>query len=150
MLQKGIVKKINQNINIAKSTRINNNTTAEVEITRSSSCGDNCASCGLCPGRTAKVYAINDINASAGDTVIIDMSDKKVLGAAFLVYIVPLIMLIIGYFLCSAVFNSEGLAILTGFIFMAAAFIIIIYIDKKLKHKYTPHIVEIIDKEKER
>ncbi|MCI5605668.1 MAG: SoxR reducing system RseC family protein [Clostridia bacterium] len=119
---------------------------AEVEITRSSSCGENCASCGLCPGRTAKVYAINDINAEIGDTVIIDMADGKVLGAAFLVYIVPLIILIIGYFAGYAVFNSEALGIIIGFLFMAVAFIVIIRVDRKIRRKYTPHIVSIVNK----
>ena len=134
MQQTGIVQKLQRNI-------------AEVKIMRSSSCGESCASCGLCPGREAKVFAINDINAAVGDTVIIDMADGKVLGAAFLVYIVPLIMLIIGYFSGYTVFNSEVLGIIMGFLFMAATFIVIISIDRKIKRKYTPRIVSIVNKE---
>ena len=136
MQQTGIVQKLQHNI-------------AEVKITRSSACGESCASCGLCPGREAKVFAINDINAAVGDTVIINMADGKVLGAAFLVYIVPLIMLIIGYFSGHAVFNSEALGIIMGFLFMAATFIVIIRIDRKIKRKYTPRIVSIVNKETE-
>lgn len=119
---------------------------AEVEIIRSSACGENCSSCGLCPGMTARIYAVNDINAAVGDEVIINMSDKNVLGAAFLVYIVPLITLIIGYFLGYTVFGSDGFAVLTGFILMAITFILLICTDRKLKRKYTPHIVRIVDK----
>lgn len=122
---------------------------AEVEITRSTACGESCASCGLCPGRTAKVVAINEIGAKSGDTVIIDMSDKKVLGAAFLVYIVPLIMLIIGYCLSYPIFRSEGISILTGFILMAVTFIVLMRADRKLRRKYIPRIVKIIDMEAE-
>ena len=131
MQQTGIVQKLQHNI-------------AEVKITRSSACGESCASCGLCPGREAQVFAINDINAAVGDTVIIDMADGKVLGAAFLVYIVPLIMMIIGYFSGHAFFNSVIAGIITGFLFMAAAFTTIICIDKKIKRKYTPHIIRIV------
>lgn len=138
MQQTGIIKETHHSEHYGKIT------TAEVEITRSSSCGENCASCGLCPGKTAKVLAVNDINAAVGDTVIIDMPDSRVLGAAFLVYIVPLIMLIIGYFSGHALFNSEIAGIITGFLFMAAAFTTIICIDKKIKRKYTPHIIRIV------
>lgn len=130
MLQTGIVKKLNNN-------------EAEVEITRSSACGENCASCGLCPGQTARVFALNNAGAKTGDMVIIDMADKKVLGAAFLVYIAPVIMLIAGYFISDAIFKNEGLAILTGFIFLAVTFIVLMRLDKRLKRKYTPKIVEI-------
>lgn len=130
MLQTGIVKKLNNN-------------TADVEITRSSACGDNCASCGLCPGRTATVTAVNEPNAKVGDTVIIDMSDKKVLGAAALVYIAPLAALIAGYLLCRAVTQHEGISILTGFLFLAAAFFVISRADRRLHKKYTPRITHI-------
>lgn len=125
-------------------------TFAEVEITRSSACGENCTSCGLCPGQTVRVFAVNSAGAKTGDTVIIDMADKKVLSAAFLVYIVPVIMLIAGYFISDALFHSEGLAILTGFIFLAVTFVILIYADKKLKRRYTPRIVNILQTEKQR
>lgn len=130
MLQTGIVKKISKNA-------------AEIEITRSSACGDSCASCGLCPGRTASVEASNGVGAKIGDTVIIDMADKNVIGAAFLVYIVPVIILIIGYFAGEAIFNSETSGIITGFLLMALTFTAIIFTDKKRKSKYTPKIVKI-------
>ncbi len=136
MHQTGIIEQLNYN-NIAK-----------IKITRSSSCGENCASCGLCSGRTRIIEAVNDINASVGDTVIINMTDKKILGAAFLVYIVPLIMLITGYCIGDIFFKQELFSIITGFIFMGATFIGIWFIDKKLKQQYTPHIIYIIKSEK--
>lgn len=134
MQQTGIIQKLHFN-------------TAEVEITRSSACGDSCASCGLCPGRTAVVEAVNDVNASVGDTVIINMSDRKVLSAAFLVYIVPLIMMIIGYFAGFIILKNETFGIITGFFTMTVVFPIIRFIDKKSKQRYTPHIVRIISSE---
>lgn len=149
MQQTGIVREIHGGARPHSGNNAIIVTSAEVEITRSSACGESCASCGLCPGQTARIYAINDVNAKAGDTVIIDMSDKKVLGAAFLVYIVPLIMLIAGYFSGYALFKSDGIAILTGFIFMAVTFILLMRTDRKLKRRYTPHIISIVNKETE-
>lgn len=136
MLQTGIVQKTHHN-------------TAEVKIIRSASCGESCAECGMCPGREVLVEAVNEPSASAGDAVLLDMSGKKVLGAAFLVYIVPLIALIAGYFIGAAVFKSENFAVLSAFILMAAAFFAIIFIDKKVKRRFTPRIVRIIPRPEE-
>ena len=135
MLQRGIVTGISEK-------------TAEIEITRSSSCGESCASCGLCPGLTAKVSASNDIGASLGDTVVIDMADKKILGAAALVYIVPLAVLIIGYFVAYAFCQNELISAGAGFALMALTFVLLILSDKRLKRRYTPRITKIIPKEK--
>lgn len=121
--------------------------TASVEITRSSACGDNCASCGLCPGRNAVVEARCDVAAAKGDAVEIYMSDKNVLGAAFLVYIIPLLFLIGGYFAGDAIFKSEIAGVICGFALMAAVFAVIICADKRLKRRYTPHVVRVIPSE---
>lgn len=130
MVQNGIVKQISKN-------------TAEVEIQRSSACGEACASCGLCPGQRTVVSALNEAGAKIGDSVIIDMSGKKVLGAALLVYIVPVLMLFCGYFAGYAVFGSETAAVAVGFAVMAAMFLTVILFDKRLRAKYTPRIVRI-------
>ena len=135
MLQNGIVKKLHIS-------------TAEVEIKRSTACGESCASCGLCAGQTSVVTVSNELGAAVGDSVIIDMADKKVLGAAFLVYIVPLIALIAGYFIGYAIFKSELPSVSVGFAVMAAVFLIIVLCDKRLKKKYTPKITQIVRREK--
>ena len=119
---------------------------ATIEIARSTACGENCASCGLCSNKTILVSAVNDVGAAVGDTVEIDMADRKVLGAAFLVYIVPLIVLIAGYCAAYAVFKSELFAVVAGLLLMAFTFLVIRYIDKSLKEKYTPHIVRILQR----
>lgn len=133
MFQNGIVKKLHTN-------------TAEVEIHRSAACGESCASCGLCAGQNAIVTVSNELGAAVGDSVTIDMANRKVLGAAFLVYIVPLIALIAGYFIGFAIFKSELPSVGLGFALMAVTFVIIILCDKKLKKRYTPRIVHIEEK----
>ena len=133
-----------QQTGIVKEVRSDKSNRADVEIMRSTACGDSCASCGLCPGQKTCVTAINDVNAAAGDTVIITLSDKKVLGAAFLVYIVPLIMLITGYFISYTVFRTEIISIVSGFSLMAVTFPVIMIMDKAMKSHYTPQIISII------
>ena len=131
MIVTGTVKKTDKNI-------------AETEITRSSACGDSCATCGLCPGRSMVVKADNSIGAAEGASVLLSMSDKKVLGAAFLVYVIPVIMLIIGYAIGKAAFKTEPGAIAVGFALMALSFAAIIIIDRRVRQHYTPKIVKII------
>lgn len=72
---------------------------ATVAITRHTACGE----CGACQmgkeNMERKVEANNTIGAKIGDRVTMSMSEDKVLKAAFIVYIVPLIVLIAGIFL---------------------------------------------------
>ena len=131
MVQTGLIKKLHGDI-------------ADVEIHRSTACGDNCASCGLCNGRTSIVKAANAAGAAEGDTVLIDMADKKVLGAAFLVYIVPLVLLVAGYFIGSALFKTEPGGIITGFLLMLLSFLPIVFIDRRSRQKYLPKITGIV------
>ncbi|MBQ3427067.1 MAG: SoxR reducing system RseC family protein [Clostridia bacterium] len=131
MIVTGTVKKTNKGI-------------AETEIARSTACGDSCASCGLCPGMNMKVNADNAIGAREGDTVLLSMSDKKVLGAAFLVYVIPVIMLIIGYIAGNALFKTESGAIGIGFALMVLSFAAIAVIDRKVRRHYVPKIIKIV------
>ena len=131
MVQTGLIKKLHGNI-------------ADVEIHRSTACGDNCASCGLCNGRTTIVKAANAAGAAEGDTVVIDMADKKVLGAAFLVYIVPLVLLVAGYFIGSALFKTEPGGIFTGFLLMLLSFLPIVFLDRRSRQRYLPKITGIV------
>lgn len=129
MRQTGIVKEVRQS-------------TAIVEIKRSSACGENCASCGLCQNKTMTAEAKNLINAKIGDTVIVETADKKVMNAAFLVYILPLIVMLAGYFI--GALKSETVGIITAFLFLAAAFAAVILTDKKRRQKYLPQIIIIV------
>ena len=117
---------------------------ADVEISRSTACGDNCASCGLCSGRTAIVKATNKINAAEGDTVLMEMADKTVLGTAFLVYVIPLILLVCGYFAGYELGGTELFGIIAGFVLMALSFPPIIYLDRRKRQSYLPEITEIV------
>ena len=93
---------------------------AMVMVERMSACGENCASCSAaCSSRNnTTVVAENKISAAAGDDVIIRTKTSKVLTAAFLVYILPVIMFIIAY----AATNSAGLKDQASILISVAAF----------------------------
>lgn len=58
---------------------------------------NDCENCGACPGNSALVLeARNDIGAKPGQRVAIEIREINMLKAAFIVYMLPLIMIFIG------------------------------------------------------
>lgn len=85
----------------------------EVTVTRQSACSHDCGSCGGCGRQTAclAVHAESSIPLSLGDEVEI-YSDNKVLGAAALVYLSPVVLFLLGYLLPASL--PEGARYLCG------------------------------------
>lgn len=103
---------------------------ATLQIPRSSACGDKCGSCsGHCSQTKIHVEVENTLHAGIGDRVEVESAAKTILGAAFLVYILPLMMLFLGIFISNAVMIgiggdvSEPVSILVGGAFLAFTFI---------------------------
>ncbi len=73
-----------------------------------SACGD----CGACQhGREnmeINIVAINDIGAKPGDFVEVNMETQNVMGAAFIIYVIPLLALILGVGLGSYALSRMG------------------------------------------
>lgn len=112
---------------------------AMVSLTRHTACGD----CGACQmgkeNLDRKIEALNPVGAKVGDRVTMEMADNTVLKAAFIVYIVPLIVLIVGMFattLALEYFQISDMVELYGFLVglvgMAISFLIIKQREKKL------------------
>lgn len=118
-----------------------------VRVIRKSACGENCASCkGGCVPTERTVCVKNTMDCQSGDKVILEMSSHKVIGAAFLVYIIPLIALFLGYFLGEYIFKNEGSAVITGVIAMAVSLALIKIFDKKSTGKFMAEITGILNK----
>ena len=79
---------------------------SEVSVPRKSACGHDCEECAGCgmTGAAIKARARNDIGAQPGDKVVVESSTKKIFGVVALVYVLPVVLFLLGYFL------SEGLA----------------------------------------
>lgn len=80
------------------------NNIAKVQLQRGASC-DGCSICSS--GKPIVLRALNNINASKGDNVIIEVEELK-RGINFFVYIVPLICLIVGYVIGESIENNLG------------------------------------------
>ena len=79
---------------------------AEISVPRKSACGHDCEECAGCgmTGAAIKAKAKNPVDARPGQKVIVESSTQKLLGVVALVYVLPVVCFLMGYFL------SEGLA----------------------------------------
>ncbi|MBQ7953298.1 MAG: SoxR reducing system RseC family protein [Clostridia bacterium] len=98
-----------------------------VKIQRDSACGENCAMCNACPGKNMLITVETDIKLSKGDKVRLETNAKTVLLSAFCVYILPIILLIVGYAVHTLYF---------GLILMIFSFTILLQVDKKISKKH--------------
>ncbi len=91
--------------------------TAEVSMTRQSACAGDCHKCGGCASQTQQVSirAKNEIGASVGDWVYVEAETKVVFSAVFLLYLVPIILFFLGYFLGFLTPVAPGYVALFGF-----------------------------------
>lgn len=108
---------------------------ASVRVKRPAACGENCAQCAGCPTTDQVVVASNPIGAPRGATVILEMPDKMVFLAAFLVYVLPLILFFAGYFLAGQVTDLVPVQILSAFLCLLVFFFLLRKKDAKLLKK---------------
>ncbi len=86
---------------------------AEIEVTRRSACGHDCAKCGGCGGletQTLYVTARNRAQAQVGERVLIEGETGQVLGLAVLVYVLPIVLFFVGYALGSVLLPETAAA----------------------------------------
>ncbi|WP_099191874.1 SoxR reducing system RseC family protein [Tepidibacter mesophilus] len=110
---------------------------AKLEIRRASACGEKCSSCkGGCSTTGIYVNIENTLNAKSGDFVKIETETKSIMQIAFIVYLFPLFMLILGIFFSSFIYNqfdipfsSELFSLSVGLIFMVVSGIVIKIVD---------------------
>ena len=88
---------------IVRVVRTNGDGTAQVLHLRESACSGDCHKCAGCGAQQeTMIFSVrNPIGAGAGDIVWISGSSGSVLAAAAVMYILPLVLFFLGYFLGS-------------------------------------------------
>ncbi len=128
----------------AKVTAVNGSL-ATVEVKRSTMC-DGCEKSGGCGGHCAitgivgdsrpmTARAVNLIGAKTGDLVEVESEEKVVLGSAALVFLVPLAVCALFFFLGTRLFGSEGAGVACAAAGFVLAFLAIGLYDRKLAGK---------------
>lgn len=120
-------------------------TRAEVTVLRHSACGENCASCkgGCAPTKTV-ITAENTAGAKPGDKVLMEMSDKKALGAAAIVYILPLVLMLAAAVIVYASGGGEELTALCSVCALGMGFLLAHLISRIYGKKFGVKIISVI------
>ena len=124
------------------------NDMAEVVVTRATACGGNCGSCEACMFQSElKTPARNLVNAQPGQRVVIESKSSRIYGAILLVYVLPLILALLGYFAAYAAGASEGWCIVACFagVLLGAGITVLSQRLKKGKNPITFDIIQILD-----
>lgn len=90
---------------------------AEISVPRKSACGHDCEECAGCGMTGAAIHARakNLPNAQPGQKVVVESSTGKLLGVVAVVYVLPVVFFLLGYFL------SVGLAESVRYVIAIAA-----------------------------
>ena len=93
-------------VQTAKVTRVLADGRAEVAVKRQSACGHDCEECAGCGMTGAAIHARakDPVGVRPGQKVVVESATRKILGVVALVYLLPVVGFLLGYFL------SEGRA----------------------------------------
>jgi len=118
--------------------------------------GDKCKSCNICTafGENSKILeAKNTIDAQIGDTVLVEVNPKMVVGHSFLVFIVPIILLLSGYFIgynlsWPGSISNDARGIIGAILFFLLSFVIIKMYNNKFNRsgRISAQVIEKIKK----
>lgn len=82
-------------------------------------------------------------NLNEGDSVDFEIADSKLLKISFLIYIFPVLLLFLMYFLAGFFSQKEGLRVLVSFTGIALYFLIIYFVDKKVGNDFLDKNIKI-------
>ncbi|MDD5259170.1 MAG: SoxR reducing system RseC family protein [bacterium] len=107
-----------------------------------------CAHCGICIAgcnEKMEIIAENTIGSKVNDRVKVAVAGPFILKSAFIVYIIPLFGLVLGY-LAGRYFGGEKLGVIFGLGVVALVLYGLHYYDRKIKkeHALIVHITEIL------
>ena len=73
----------------------------QISVPRKSACGHDCEECAGCGMTGASVYAEarDPVGVRPGDKVVVESSTRAVLAVTWLVYMLPVVFFLLGYFL---------------------------------------------------
>lgn len=110
---------------------------AEVLVERATACGDTCGSCEVCKyASEIRTVARNTLGAEVGERVVIKTKSSDIIGAAFLLYIIPLAVMLITYLLVAMTGAEEIPCIAASFVtFAVAVLIVTVYQRHRAKKK---------------
>ena len=116
----------------AQVIRIVNSTTARVAVKRKSACSGDCHTCHGCPhpDEIVMVDADNFVGAQKGDDVIVRSDTNRVLQLAAMLYLMPLVLFFLGYFVMP---GGETPRVIAGVAAFVVGILICMYVSRSMK-----------------
>ena len=107
----------------------------QISVPRKSACGHDCEECAGCgmTGAAIRARAKNDPGAAVGQKVVVESSTKKLLGVVALVYVLPVVCFLLGYFLSEGLTEGWRYAIAIGA--AALSFLASVAYDRKARRE---------------
>lgn len=136
---------------MAQVIRLLDGNHCEVMLRRHSACG-HCGQCSHGSGEPSIFEVANTLNAEVGDMVLLEMETGNLLKAVLVIYLLPLVNLILGYFLgywlnsILQITKGEGFAVASGLIVMALTFLFVRFYDKRAggQSEFKPRMTQIL------
>ena len=88
----------------------------EISVPRKSACGHDCEECAGCGMTGAAIHARakDPVGVRPGQKVVVESATRKILGVVALVYLLPVVGFLLGYFLSEGLAESVRYAIAIG------------------------------------
>ena len=128
---------------------------ATVELTRESACSschhkDSCGAgvmAGCAKSENVTVKANNLCRAEVGDTVRLNSDSAKMLGIAFCVFVLPLVLTYAAYLICDALsLGTTSCAVVSAAVFFISVFALSFGFNRFLKGRVSIDITSVIRK----
>jgi sigma-E factor negative regulatory protein RseC len=112
-----------------------------------------CAGCGACIAasdtRERRIAAINDIGAVEGDRVEIELSPGRLVAAAFMMFILPVVAALVAAYAGHRMAGGLGIpqvpaGIVLGCVAFAGAFLLLKVVEKTGRRAGLPRIIRIL------
>lgn len=83
----------------------------QISVPRKSACGHDCEECAGCGMTGASIYAEarDPVGVHPGDKVVVESSTRAILGVTWLVYMLPVVFFLLGYFLSAGLTEAGGM-----------------------------------------
>lgn len=121
--------------------------TAMVEIIRKSACSGNCGDCSGCEERAMRVSVYSEFLLKTGDLVLIQSNQSSVLLGLFVVFVLPMVLPLIVYFLTAG--TGIGGFFAAGSVVVAIVLIWLLSKSKWYLKKSQPCVVRVISEMRE-
>lgn len=117
----------------------------KLKMFKESSCA-HCSGCGDANKLARELELTYNGDVQMGDIVTFELEDSKMLKIGFLVYVLPILMMILGYFISNKMGNTEKASVFTSFGFLIVSFVCLHIYDKYFVKEKIQMVVTAVER----